>query len=160
MLEVLARGPASKTTSFAKSRDEIQWLPTQTSSGPWLHLEILSMKLMNRTGNKKGSTAGVQRALGTGLTYCQQCELSSCSGRTGTIQPLAEGLRPCTPGAPPTECHEGHGRMPSPSPQNTCELVGQTPMNPRAPCKGYRAGPVFNGQDENRIVPPESKVRL
>ena len=39
--------------------------------------------------------------------------------------------RPRTPGAPPTECHEGHGRMPSPSPQNTCGLIGQTPMNPR-----------------------------
>ena len=31
---------ASKTTSSAKSRDEIQRLPSQTPSGPWLLLEI------------------------------------------------------------------------------------------------------------------------
>ena len=108
----------------------------------------------------KDSPAGVQHALGTGLTHCRQCKTSSCYVCTGTIQPLAEGLQPCTPGAPPTECHEGHGRMPSPGPQNTCGLVGQIPMNPRAPCGGYRAGPVFCGPDENRIVPPESEVRL
>ncbi|KAI3367782.1 hypothetical protein L3Q82_026215 [Scortum barcoo] len=59
----------------------------------------------------------------------------------------------------PTEYHEGHGRMPSPDPQSTCGLVGQTPINPQAPCGGYRAGPVFHDQDENRIVPPESEGR-
>ncbi|KAI3368138.1 hypothetical protein L3Q82_007870 [Scortum barcoo] len=47
--------------------------------------------------------------------------------------------------------------MPSPDPQSTCGLVGQTPINPQAPCGGYRAGPVFHDQDENRIVPPESE---
>ncbi|KAI3367328.1 hypothetical protein L3Q82_008374 [Scortum barcoo] len=36
----------------------------------------------------KGNPAGVQHALGTGLTYCRQCEPSSCSGRTETEQPL------------------------------------------------------------------------
>ncbi|KAI3368367.1 hypothetical protein L3Q82_008071 [Scortum barcoo] len=65
----------------------------------------------------------------------------------------------------PTEYHEGHSRMPSnafsdPDPQSTCGLVGQTPINPQAPCGGYRAGPVFHDQDENRIVPPESEGRL
>ncbi|KAK3523144.1 hypothetical protein QTP86_020197 [Hemibagrus guttatus] len=77
---------------------------------------------------------------------------------TETEQPLTEGHGPRTPRAPPTECHEGHGRMPSPSPQNTCGLVGQTPMNPRAPCGGYRVGPVFHDQDENRIAPPVSEA--
>ncbi|MEQ2193195.1 hypothetical protein XENOCAPTIV_025822 [Xenoophorus captivus] len=33
--------------------------------------------------------------------------------------------------------------MLSPGPQNTCGPVGKTPMNPRAPRRGYRAGPVF-----------------
>ncbi|KAI3352596.1 hypothetical protein L3Q82_005531 [Scortum barcoo] len=47
--------------------------------------------------------------------------------------------------------------MPSPDPQSTCGLVGQTPINPQAPCGGYRAGPVFHDWDENRIVPPESE---
>ena len=37
----------------------------------------------------KGSPAGVQHAPGTGLTYCRQCEPDSCSGRTGTVRPLA-----------------------------------------------------------------------
>ncbi|KAK3546361.1 hypothetical protein QTP70_025767 [Hemibagrus guttatus] len=77
-----------------------------------------------------------------------------------TEQPLTEGHGPRTPRAPPTECHEGHGRMSSPSPQNTCGLVGQTPMKPRVPCGGYRAGSVFHDQDENRIAPPVSEVRL
>ena len=42
----------NKTTSSAKSRDEILWLPNQTPSVPWLRLEILSLKIMNRTGDK------------------------------------------------------------------------------------------------------------
>ncbi|KAI3359945.1 hypothetical protein L3Q82_014300 [Scortum barcoo] len=109
----------------------------------------------------KGSPAGVQHALGTGLTYCRQCEPSSCSGRTETEQPLAKAPGPHTRrSTPQTEYHEGHGRMPSPDPQSTCGLVGQTPINPQAPCGGYRAGPVFHDQDENRIVPPESEGRL
>ncbi|XDV33353.1 hypothetical protein PO909_003782 [Leuciscus waleckii] len=51
-------------------------------------------------------------------------------------------------------------RMPSPSPQSTCGLVEQTPMNPPAPWRGYRAGPVFHDRDENRTVPPGSEVLL
>ncbi|KAI3355813.1 hypothetical protein L3Q82_004222 [Scortum barcoo] len=72
--------------------------------------------------------------------------------------PFSKGPGPHTHGALPTEYHEGHGRMPSPDPQSTCGLVGQTPINPLAPCGGYRAGPLFHDQDENRIVPPESEV--
>ncbi|KAI3364867.1 hypothetical protein L3Q82_001052 [Scortum barcoo] len=111
---------------------------------------------MNRTGDKGQTYRSL--TLGTGLTYCQwQCEPSTCSGRTETEQPLAKAPGPYTRGALPTEYHEGHGRMPSPDPQSTCGLVGQTPINPQAPCGGYRAGPVFHDQDENRIVPPESE---
>ncbi|KAI3373197.1 hypothetical protein L3Q82_006513 [Scortum barcoo] len=73
---------------------------------------------------------------------------------------LSKGPGPHTHGALPTEYHEGHGRMPSPDPQSTCGLVGQTPINPQAPCGEYRAGPVFHDRDENRIVPPESEGRL
>ncbi|KAI3366308.1 hypothetical protein L3Q82_000424 [Scortum barcoo] len=50
---------------------------------------------------------------------------------------LSKGPGPHTRGALPTEYHEGHGRMPSPDPQSTCGLVGQTPINPQAPCGGY-----------------------
>ena len=46
---------------------------------------------------------------------------------------------------------EGHSRMPSPNPQNTCGLVGQTPMNPPTPRRGYRAGPVFHGPEETTL---------
>ncbi|KAK3507438.1 hypothetical protein QTP70_020628 [Hemibagrus guttatus] len=106
----------------------------------------------------KDSPVGVRHAMGTYLTYSWQCEPSSCSGYIETEQPLTEGHGPRTPRAPPTESHEGHGRMPSPSPQNTCGLVGQTPTNPRAPCGGYRVGPVFHDQDENRIAPPVSEA--
>ncbi|KAI3355658.1 hypothetical protein L3Q82_004251 [Scortum barcoo] len=44
--------PSIRTTSSAKSRDEILWFPNRTPSGPWLRLEILSIKIMNRTGDK------------------------------------------------------------------------------------------------------------
>ncbi|KAG1942735.1 protransforming growth factor alpha [Pimephales promelas] len=32
-------------------------------------------------------------------------------------------------------------------------------MNPPAPCRGYRVGPVFHGLDENCTVPPESELQ-
>ncbi|KAI3356597.1 hypothetical protein L3Q82_017801 [Scortum barcoo] len=65
------------------------WFPNWTPSGPWLRLEIPLTK---------GSPAGVQNELGTGLTYCQKCEPSSCSGHTETEQPLAKGPGPHTSG--------------------------------------------------------------
>ncbi|KAI3369451.1 hypothetical protein L3Q82_007666 [Scortum barcoo] len=123
-----------------------------------LSLEILSIKIMNRTGDKG-----------------QPCRSPTCTGNRSDLLPamrtklllrsyrdrtaLSKGPRtPYSRSTPPTEYHEGHGRMPSPDPQSTCGLVGQTPINPQAPCGGYRAGPVFHDRDENRIVPPESEV--
>ncbi|KAI3376036.1 hypothetical protein L3Q82_016560 [Scortum barcoo] len=123
-----------------KSCGSQTWTP---SSSPWLRLEILSIKIMNRTGDKG------QALPESNMHWEQRPE-----------QPLAKGPGPHTRGALPTEYHEGHGRMPSPDPQSTCGLVGQTPINPQTPCGGYRAGPVFHDQDENRIVPPESEGRL
>ncbi|KAI3354174.1 hypothetical protein L3Q82_018711 [Scortum barcoo] len=71
--------------------------------------------------------------------------------------PLAKAPGPHTRGALPTEYHEGHGRMPSPDPQSTCGLVGQTPINPQAPCMESSIELVqCSDRDENRIVPPES----
>ncbi|KAK3521271.1 hypothetical protein QTP70_002922 [Hemibagrus guttatus] len=43
---------ANRTTSSAKISDEILWSPNRTPSSPWLCLEILSIKTMNRTGDK------------------------------------------------------------------------------------------------------------
>ncbi|KAI3360203.1 hypothetical protein L3Q82_014511 [Scortum barcoo] len=101
---------------------------------------------MNRTGDK-GQPCRSPTC--TGNRSDLHCKPSSCSGRTETEQPLAvlsKGPGPHTHGALPTEYHEGHGRMPSPDPQSTCGLVGQTPINPQAPCWSgeYRAGPVFH----------------
>ncbi|KAI3375842.1 hypothetical protein L3Q82_004115 [Scortum barcoo] len=127
---------------MAKSRDEILWFPNRTPSGPyWLRLEILSIKIMNRTGDKGQPSALPESNMywEQDLTYYRQCEPSSAApapfvGRTETEQPLAKAPGPHTHGALPTEYHEGHGRMPSPDPQSTCGLVGQTPINPQAPC--------------------------
>ncbi|KAI3355612.1 hypothetical protein L3Q82_018434 [Scortum barcoo] len=80
--------------------------------------------------------------------------------RTALSKAKAPGPHTRFRGAPPTEYHKGHGRMPSPDPQSTCGLVGQTPINPQAPCGGYRAGLVCHDWDENRSVPPESEGRL
>ncbi|MEQ2232938.1 hypothetical protein ILYODFUR_016603 [Ilyodon furcidens] len=60
----------------------------------------------------------------------------------------------------PTVHHEGQKQMPSPGPQNTCGLVGQTSLNPLVPYRGCRVGPVFHGRVENHTVPPEAEVRL
>ncbi|PWA21279.1 hypothetical protein CCH79_00009436 [Gambusia affinis] len=43
---------ANRTTSSAKSRDSILRLPKRMHSTPWLLLEILSIKIMNRIGDK------------------------------------------------------------------------------------------------------------
>ncbi|MEQ2227121.1 hypothetical protein ILYODFUR_034473 [Ilyodon furcidens] len=61
---------ASRTTSSAKRRDEIHWSPNQTPSGPWLHLEILSIKVMNRTGGKG-----------------QPCRSPTCTGKMSDLAP-------------------------------------------------------------------------
>ena len=108
----------------------------------------------------KGSPGGVQPSLETSPTYYRQCGPSSDTGHTGNGQPVSGGPIPRTPGEPPTGLPEGHGRKPSPSPQSTCGLVGQTPMHPQGSCRGCRAGPLFHGLDENHIAPPESEVRL
>ena len=42
----------NKTTSSSISRDGIRNPPNLTSSATWLHLTILSMKIMRRTGEK------------------------------------------------------------------------------------------------------------
>ncbi len=61
---------ANKTTSSAKSGDEIVWSPNRTPSGPWLHLEILSIKIMNRTGDKG-----------------QHCRSPTCTGNKSDLLP-------------------------------------------------------------------------
>uniref|UniRef100_A0A8C2WQY3 THAP domain-containing protein 1 n=1 Tax=Cyclopterus lumpus TaxID=8103 RepID=A0A8C2WQY3_CYCLU len=43
---------ANRTTSSANSREAIPRLPNRILSAPWLRLDILSMKVTNRTGDK------------------------------------------------------------------------------------------------------------
>ncbi len=61
---------ANTTTSSAKSRDEIACSPNPTPSGPWLRLEILSIKIMNRTGDKG-----------------QPCRSPTCTGNKSDLLP-------------------------------------------------------------------------
>ncbi|KAI3356337.1 hypothetical protein L3Q82_017563 [Scortum barcoo] len=120
-----------------------------TPSGPWLRLsEILSIKIMNRTGDK-GQPCQSPTCTGNRSDLLPgNAEPSSCSGRsTETEQPWTPYSR-----STPTEYHEGH--------KAHVDWLGKTPINPQAPCGEYRAGPVFHDRDENRIVPPESKGRL
>ncbi|KAI3373536.1 hypothetical protein L3Q82_022139 [Scortum barcoo] len=53
---------ANRTTSSAKSRDEILWFPNWTPSGPWLRLEILSLKEL-KTSLTEGSARCSQQTL-------------------------------------------------------------------------------------------------
>ncbi|KAI3375865.1 hypothetical protein L3Q82_004145 [Scortum barcoo] len=115
---------------------------------------------MNRTPVTKGNPAGVQHALGTGLTYCLTMRTKLLLGRTETRTALSKGSRTPYSWSTPTEYHEGHGRMPSPDPQSTCGLVGQTPINPQAPCGGIELVQCSTTRTKNRIVPPESEGRL
>ncbi|KAI3376055.1 hypothetical protein L3Q82_016584 [Scortum barcoo] len=80
-------------------------------------------------------------------------EESSCSWSYRDRTALSKGPRtPYTHGALPTEYHEGHGRMPSPDPQSTCGLVGQTPINPQAPCGGLSTCDLYN--KKKSLKPP------
>ncbi|KAK3507828.1 hypothetical protein QTP70_001195 [Hemibagrus guttatus] len=60
---------ANRTTSSAKSRDEIPWSPNWTPSIPWLCLKILSIKVMNRTSDKG-----------------QPCQSPTCTGKRSDFQ--------------------------------------------------------------------------
>ncbi|KAI3376212.1 hypothetical protein L3Q82_016719 [Scortum barcoo] len=108
----------------------------------------------------KGSPAGSPTCTGNRSDLlpgnANQAPARSYRDRTA----LSKGPRTPYSRSTPHRIPQGHGRMPSPDPQSTCGLVGQTPINPQAPCGGYRAGPVFHDRDENRIVPPESEGRL
>ncbi|KAI3351233.1 hypothetical protein L3Q82_005786 [Scortum barcoo] len=121
---------------------------SQTGLPPALaRLEILSIKIMNRTRTgDKGQPCRSPTCTGNRSDLLPAMRTKLLLRCTETEQPLAKGSRtPCM--EHPTEYHEGHcGRMPSPDPQSTCGLVGQTPINPQAPCGGYRAGPVFHDQ--------------
>ena len=92
ILEFLARRSQQDNIICEKQR----WVPVAPGLDTLWHVAVPrnSVKFKNNEQNQWQRPTGVQRALRTGLTYCRQCEPSSCSGHTGTIQPLAEGLRP------------------------------------------------------------------
>lgn len=81
MMKVLARRSQQKNI-IHKSSIKMLWSPNQTLSGQQLCLEILSIKIINRTGNKG------QRALGIGLTAGNA---NQAPVPITTQKPLAEG---------------------------------------------------------------------
>lgn len=102
-----------------------------------MSLEILSLKTLNISADKGQSD--LLLAMQTNLLLQLYIDYTAISRPP-----------PHTPKATLLRWHEEHGWMPSPSPQNTCGLVEQTPINPQAPCGEYRAGPMFHDQDELR----------
>ena len=74
----------------------------------------------------KGSYDGVLLSLEKNLTYHRQHRQSSRSICAGTEYPVIMDPVSHSAGEPLTKYHERHGRLPSPSPQSTCEVVGQT----------------------------------
>lgn len=99
----------------------------------WIQQETSSAKSRDDPVTTS-NPARVQHAPETGLTYCWQCNPSSCSGHT-TDPTDHRGVPPRTP--------RGHVRMPIPDQQNTFCLVEQTHINAQVPRWGHGAGPVF-----------------
>lgn len=85
---VCAEGPGwiKPTPLSAKSRDETLWFPAWTPPGPWLHMQILPVKIMNRIGDP-----GVA-LLESNMQRKQARRPSSCS-----VQPLTQGPGPRAP---------------------------------------------------------------
>lgn len=87
----------------------------------------------------KGSPVGVQPNLGMRLTAGS---VNQTLTRKSTMIEwrIATSHPPHTPGAPFMRHLGGHGRRPFPDPQSTSRPVGQIPMPPLAPLRGYKAG--------------------
>lgn len=64
---------------------------------PFLHLEIVFMRIMSR----RGSQGRAQPKPGMGLTYCQQCKPNCDSDSTEIEWPVAAGHPLHTPNTPP-----------------------------------------------------------
>ncbi|KAI3359250.1 hypothetical protein L3Q82_002766 [Scortum barcoo] len=73
---------------------------------------------------------------------------------------LSKGPRTPYYGALPTEYHEGHGSNAFSRSTKHMWTGWANSHKPSSTLGGYRAGPLFHDQDENRIVPPESEGRL
>ncbi|KAI3370835.1 hypothetical protein L3Q82_007361 [Scortum barcoo] len=106
--QALLRAPP-ETTSSAKSRDKILWFPKLDSLRPLAtRLEILSIKIMNRTGDKG-----------------QPCRSPTCTENRGVYQPRQphniQRLEGTQGGShpPPVPCHRG-----------ACTELPQSPQPP------------------------------
>lgn len=117
----------------AKSRDW-SWGHQADPSKPWLHLEILSPKVMNRISDKGQPLLSPTLS----LTHYQETDQSH-SQSCGTDTPFSQRIWGL-----PYDSPNGHVRMPSASPKNTCEWMITTVL-------------LLN---ENHSAPPESKVLL
>ncbi|XP_060894277.1 uncharacterized protein LOC132974322 [Labrus mixtus] len=126
---------ANKTTSSAKSRDEILRSPNWKPSSPRLLLEILFLKITNRIGDKRQPwrrptrTGNVSDFVPRMWTQLPLWSYRDRMARTnGTGAPYSRSTPHMIP--------EGHGQKPFPNPQNTCRLDEQISMLPQEALRG------------------------
>ncbi|KAI3352512.1 hypothetical protein L3Q82_005197 [Scortum barcoo] len=114
---------ANRTTSSAKSRDEILYMVPKLDS-LWFLANMHWEQRPNSTGKGPPDPMLVEHP-----------------PQNTTFRDMIECL---------LQIHKAH-----------VDWLGKLPINPQAPCGGYRAGPVFHDLDENlNLNPPESEVRL
>ena len=129
-------GGANRSTSSAKSRDPILRSPNYTPSTPWLHLEILTLKVMKRIGDKGQPWQSPTLAR-------NKSDLLPATQTRLWLRPYREQttsiLNIYTPREPPTGLSKGRSRMPQhmwTGWANSHHLPG--------PCWGCGAGPLFH----------------
>ncbi len=135
---------AIKTTSSAKSSDEVLSPPNCNLNSTRLHLKILSTKVINRIADKAKAW---QRPTPTGteseLLLRTRTQLLLWEYRGWVVTPS-----PHTPTASPTVSPEELGHKPSPDPQSTCRLVEQIPRPLPRTFRECKAGWLFHNQDK------------
>lgn len=141
--------PGPKCSIICKKRRWNPVVPSPDPLWPMVASKILSINVMNRTGEKCTCTGNRSDLL---LAMWIELLLRSYRNRAA----LSRG-RPT-----PSSSH----RMPWGTWLNTismsikCGLVGQTPTNHQAPCGDSRSSLVFHNHDENCSVSPKLKVQL
>ena len=146
---------ANRTTSSAKSRSEILRPTNWNPSALWLHLEILSINVMNRICDRG------QPWQSPNLTENESDRTNLANSHsvcTGLGQSIAMDTVSHTPGVTLQDTQRDKVKYILQT-HKTYRLVGQIPMLPPGPQWWSRAGPVFHNRDGTYIVPPESEIQ-